>query len=339
MPNNEADNLCRWQPDQRGHYEVWYLTCNHLDSKTGYWIRYTMEAPEQGAAYAQQWFAFFDATDPSANFAINKKYAIDQFQTTESPFSVDLHRNTLTHGSARGCLAGNGHEARWDLTWQPTGITHRQLPNLMYRRGGLGDTTVLTPSINVPLHGEIEVDGRTHQLSGDPGGQTHLWGSKHAHSWAWGHCNAFEGNTSAALETLTVRLKKAGRVLPPMTMMSLYVDGEAFTWNTFGRIALARGDYNTASYRFRASSMRYRIVGSYRCRRQDMVTAHYVDPDGDSAWCANTEVADLDVTVYQRAGLSSWRMHKQLHAPQTGHFEVGGRTRDESIEANHTEIE
>ena len=58
----------------------------------------------------------------------------------------------------------------------------------MYRRGGLGETTVYRPNILVPVSGTITVDGETVQLAGEPGGQTHLWGRKHAYAWAWGRC-------------------------------------------------------------------------------------------------------------------------------------------------------
>ena len=105
-----------------------------------------------------------------------KRYAADH------PFAVRIGDAELTPHGARGALAGDGHEVSWDLRWLPAARTHRHLPRVMYRRGGLGDTTVLTPNLDVPLRGSITVDGTTHTLTGDPGGQTHLWGRNHAHS-------------------------------------------------------------------------------------------------------------------------------------------------------------
>ena len=57
MDSAEANRM-RWA-FQRGHYEVWYATLSHLASRTGFWIRYTLEAPEEGHGepYAQLWFA------------------------------------------------------------------------------------------------------------------------------------------------------------------------------------------------------------------------------------------------------------------------------------------
>jgi hypothetical protein len=337
---NEADNVRRWDGAARGHYEVWYLTCNHVASNTGYWIRYTLESPidGHGEPYAQLWFAHFDANDSSRTFAINRKFPIETMTATTSPFELAIGDCFIRHDSMRGALAGDGHEASWNLEWSP-GPTHRHLPDVMYRRGGLGETTVLSPSLNMALNGTISVDGRNFELAGDPGAQTHLWGKKHAHSWAWGHCNAFEGNRDAALECLTVRLERGGQALPPLTIFTLYVDGEVHRFNQFRHTLLTRSEYGTAHYRFRGRNFSTRIEGEFSCRNEDMVVAPYVDPDGAPSWCSNTEVADLRVTVYGRSGLGRWREKARLVAPKRGHFEVGARQRDPAIVKDHVIID
>ena len=337
----EADNVCVWDGVKAGHYEVWYLTCNHRKSRTGYWIRYTMEAPREGlgAAYAQLWFAHFHADDPSKTFAINRRFPIGQMVAAESPFSMSIGEARLAHDAARGKLEGNGHKVAWDLEWLPSPETYRQLPPVMYRRGGVGDTTVLTPNLDIAIRGTISVDGTTHTMEGEPGGQTHLWGKKHTQAWAWGHCNAFEGRRGAALEALTVRLKKRGFVLPPLTIFALYLDGEVFRWNRFAHTIATRGSWDTGRYNFSARGPRVRVEGEYSCRPEDMVVAEYEDPDGELSWCANTEVADLRVTVWKRQGLlGRWREHARLIAPKSGHFEVGGRERDAAVSKDHTTI-
>ncbi len=336
-----VDNVRRWDGASRGRYEVWYLTLNHLESQTGYWIRYTLESPLEGHEdpYAQLWFAHFDAREPDRTFAINKVFPIDAMRAGADPFSVAIGDAELTHSSARGQLAGGGHRASWDLTWLPAATTHRQLPRIMYRGGGVGDTTVLTPNLDVPIRGTIEVDGRRFELAGEPGGQTHIWGKKHAHAWAWGHCNAFEDRRGTAFETLTVRLKKRGLVLPPLTILCLYLDGEVYRWSEFQHTPLTGGRYGTGRYAFRAIGARVRLDGEFTCRPEDMVVAQYHDPDGEASFCANTEVADLRLTVYKRDGLlGRFREHAHLIAPRSGHFEVGGRERDPAVAKNHETV-
>lgn len=335
-----ADNVRRWDGATPGHYEVWYLTCNHVASQTGYWIRYTMEAPLDGVGepYAQLWFAQFDAKDPRRTFGINRKFPIAAMTATADPFGVAIAGNQLGHDRMRGAIAGDGHDARWDLQWIPAARTHHHLPDVMYARGGLGETTVLSPNLDVRLTGTITVDGRTLRLDGDPGGQTHVWGRKHAHAWAWGHCNAFDDHPDAAFEALTVRLRRRGVTLPPLTILTLYLGGETLAFNQFRHTAMNRGELGTGYYRFSAWKPTVRIEGEFSARPDDMVVAPYVDPDGAPSYCSNTEIGDLRITVWRRAG-TRWREAARLVAPRRGHFEVGGRERDPAVVKDHVTIE
>ncbi len=332
----ERDNVRVWQGDP-GHYEVWYLTFNHRPTRTGFWIRYTLEAPlaGRGDPHAQLWFARFDAADPRRSFAINHRLPISSMEARAAPFEVRIGEARLTHGSAQGSLAGAGHSARWDLAWAPARRTHLHLPERLYRSPRIG-TKVLSPNLDVALHGRIEVDGRTIALEGEPGGQSHVWGRKHAFAWAWGHCNAFEGRPGAVLEALTARPR---RLTPPLTLLILVLDGEPLRFTALADTLLARGRTGTAHYAFRALGARARVEGRYTCRPEDMVLAEYADPDGEPSFCANTEVADLEVRVYRRPGwLRRWVEQARLVAPRCGHFEVGGRAPDPAIRLGHVTI-
>ncbi len=335
----EADNRRRWDGTSPGHYEVWYLTCNHRPSRTGYWIRYTLESPlpGHGDPYCQLWFAHFDRGDPRRNFAINHRLPIAAMGAADAPFAITLGDARLTHDSMSGVLVGGGHEARWDLRWLPALVTHHHLPDVMYQRGGLGETTVLSPNLSVPVSGEIEVDGRLHAMVAEPGGQTHLWGRRHAHQWAWGHCNAFEGRPRAAFEALTVRLERLGVVLPPLTIAALHLDGELLAFNQFRHTLRNRGTMGTGSYRLDAEGPLARLHAEFTCRPEDMVVAEYADPDGAPSYCANTEVGTLDLLV-ERRGLTGWREAARLHSPFGGHFEVGARVRDPAIARDHRTV-
>ena len=332
----ERDNARVWQ-GQPGHYEVWYLTFNHRPSRTGFWIRYTMEAPcaGHGDPHAQLWFATFDATRPERNFAINRKLPLTSMTARAAPFEVRIGDATLTHASARGSLAGEGHSARWELAWTPARRTHLFLPGALYRSSRVA-TKVLSPNLDLALRGRVEVDGRTLVLQGEPGGQSHVWGRKHAHAWAWGHCNAFEGRTGTAFEALTARVR---RFTPPLTFLSLVLDGEPLAFTGLADTLFNRGRAGTARFDFHAHGSEVRIEGGYACRPEDMVVAEYADPDGTASYCANTEVADLELRVYRRSGwLRRWVEQARIAAPGCGHFEVGGRSVDPAIPGRHLPV-
>jgi hypothetical protein len=336
----EADNARVWDGAKAGHYEVWYLTCNHRASRTGYWIRYTLEAPlpGHGEPYGQLWFGFFDRNDPARTFGINKRVSIGAHRATAAPFAVEMGAARLTHGGMHGALAGGGHTVRWDLRWLPDERTYHQLPAVFYK-APLGDTTVLTPNLDVPIRGEIEVDGTVYDFDGEPGGQTHLWGRKHAHAWAWAHCNAFEGARGVAFESLTAVLRRRGVVLPPLTVLGLRLDGETLAFNQLRHMPLNRGRFATARYAFAAVSPTARLEGELTCRPDDMILTEYADPDGEASFCANTEVADLYLRVWRRGLLGRFVEDRTLRAPGTGHFEIARREPDPAILKRHVRID
>jgi hypothetical protein len=334
-----ADNVRRWDGATPGRYEVWYLTFNHAQARTGFWIRYTLEAPLPGVGepYAQLWFARSDADDPTRTFGINRRFPIASMTAAAAPFGLAIAENRLGHDHASGALAGDGHDVRWDLRWEPAERSVRWLPEIMYARGGLGETTVLSPNMSQPLSGTVTVDGDAYVLGGERVGQTHIWGKKHAQAWAWGHANRFDGDDRAWLEVLSPRLERRGVTLPTLTVATLHLGGETFAFNHFRDTPLARASFGTGSYRFRAGGLSARIEGEFSCRPEDMIVAHYHDPDGAPSYCANTTVGDLRVTLLRRHGVR-WREAARLVAPRRGHFEVAGRTRDPGVTKDHVEV-
>lgn len=327
--STERDNQMVW--DYRpGHYEVWYTTLSHLATRTGFWIRYTLSAPApgRGEPYAQLWFARFDPAAPESNFGIHHRHDLTAFQTTPAPFSVAIAGATQRHDGIRGALAGAGHEVSWDLSWRPAERVHHHLPALFYR-GSLGDTKVLSPNLDVVVHGTIQVDGRRYEFSGDPAGQTHLWGRKHAYQWAWSHCNAFDGGRRAVFESISARLKRGALILPRMTVFTLHLDGEILEFNQPWRVPLNRSHYQTGFYQIAGAGPEVRVEAALRCRPDDTILAEYIDPDGDAAFCHNCCAADLTLKVKRRSPfVGRWRDAEELTATRTAHWEWGARAGD-----------
>jgi hypothetical protein len=100
-----------------------------------------------------------------------------------------------------------------------------------------------------------------------------------------------------------------------------------------------RGRFGTARFQFVARGRDVRITGDFACRPDDMVLTEYADPDGEASFCANTEVADLHVTVFRRSRLwTRWQEQARLVAPQSAHFEVAGREPDAAIRRRHVAL-
>jgi hypothetical protein len=53
-----------------------------------------------------------------------------------------------------------------------------------------------------------------------------------------------------------------------------------------------------------------------------LIQVEYADPDGSQRFCANSEIADLALEVYERT-TTGWRHHGSLTALRTAHVEFG----------------
>ena len=338
--SSERDNRMVWDQQRAGHYEVWYSTFNHRPTSTGFWIRYTLESPlpGHGEPFCQLWFGFFNAKDPTRNFGINRKFPLSDLTVGEDPFSVEIAGAQLRHGELKGQLGGDTHEVTWDLAFKPCNHTHHHLPGAVYS-GKWADSKVLSPNLMIFINGEVTVDGEIYELDGEPGCQTHVWGRKHAHAWAWSHCNTFREDPTACLESTTVRLKRMGLVTPAMTFVSLYLGSEVYHFNRFATLPLTKGSWETGIYRLRATGPRIKLEGELRCRPEDLLMTPYEDPDGESCFCHNTEVGDASFTVWTRRSLRTpFRQLCRLTAHRSAHFEYGARNPDGYVSRRHVTV-
>jgi hypothetical protein len=314
-----ADNLRRAGPAM---YEVWYVTWNDPRTGDGFWLRYVIEP-----TYAEVWFARFCARDPARTFGVHQR--CDDARTTEAPFEVVIGDARLAHDGAAGSLAGRGHDIAWDLRWTPATRSLRVLPDLAYRLG-IGETTVVSPNPRVALAGTLRVDGEAYAVDGAIAGQSHVWGRRHARSWAWAHC-AFDDEV---LELLAVRLVRRGVMTPPLVL----VNAGAHALNQFRHVAGNRARWEAGRVSFVARGAAVKLEGELSCGPAQLVMAPYVDPDGTEVFCANTEIGDARVVEYRR-GVMGWREHRRLALHGRAHFETGGRDRDPRVERVHELVE
>lgn len=348
---SEADNARRWSPSQTGVYEVWYMTWNHPRTGEGFWLRFILETPAPGsggvprlgeAPRGELWFARCDPRDPQRTFGIHERFALDEVTTEPAfagshppagPFRVTIAGAVLEHARSTGALDGDGHHVQWDLRWEPAAEALRFLPDVMYLRGGLGETTALSPNPRVPLSGRLVVDGEELVFDRAIAGQSHVWGRKHAYAWTWARCAEFE-DSDALLELLGVRLQRRGVTLPKLLLLNLRLDGELHHLAQFRHVALNRASWEVGRVAFTAYAPRVKIEGELTCAPEQMLNAPYVDPDGTELYCANTVIGDAWLVVSERDGVR-WRERRTLSSRGRAHFEIGSRTRDPLVARPH----
>lgn len=337
---SEKENALRWDGKSRGHYEVYYMTFNHIKSGRGFWIRYTMTSPVAGGdePWAQLWVSCFDATNPDWNFAITKKFPISELSASTNPFSLRIGACSLSLGAANGSLSGDGHDVSWNLSFAPGGKVHYMLPQFIYK-AELADTLALVPEVNAKFNGEMIIDGERLEFSGDPGCQTHLWGSKHAVRWAWAHCNAYDEDDTAVFEGLSVQIERFGIELPPMSIFAVWHNGEKYDMTGVGSMLTSSCKFETGKWKVHGSRGNVRFECEFECRPENLVRAEYTDPDGDKAWCHNTETGFSRIKIFRRDNLfAKWKLDKTLTCRNLAHMEFAARKKDPAVHKNIVEV-
>jgi hypothetical protein len=308
-----------------GHYEVWYLTLTDPGSGVGLWIRLTMVAPLAGDATCSLWLL---AMDPAANAVIARKatYPIDRLTARADPFAVTIADAHLDDGSTAGRL----EDVAWDLRW-PAGRPYDHV-NPLLARAKIAKTVLTLPHGDVRVDGSVQLpDGRSLQITHARGGQAHLYGSKHAARWAWVHAGDFTEDGAPARDTfldgVSVFVPRLGREVGPSTPFVGRFLNDDFVSTSPARVFANRSQFGLTGWDFGAVAGARRIQGSVVVDRDLLAGVTYHDPDGDLAYCYNSEVATIHLTVLDRVRRPrrGWVHRQTLVSDGRAHFEYAQR--------------
>lgn len=325
----EADNRARWD-GRRGRYEVWFVTLSRPDGRVGYWVRYSMRAPISGPPESRLWFARFDRARPNRTFGLNGPPPGVGAEIRAGALPLLWGHATCEAGSARGALAGGGHQVRWNLGWDTSQESFRVLPPFLYR-DGLSPTRPYSPNPDARVFGRIEVDGEEVVLEGWPGQQGHLEGTRHAERWAWASCAAFDGGY--AVQALSAQGRRGPVVSPMVTFGGVRIDGRWVRLRGGGR----GRTWTLASWDVRLRSKSYRLEGKVTAEPDTLVQARYLDPDDRPRWCHNSEVASSRFLLWERRA-GGWQELAELASDGTTHAEWAGNTPAPGSFARHRDV-
>jgi hypothetical protein len=324
-----AANALRWN-GAPGHYEVYYLTLTDPSTGVGIWIRYTMLAPlagEDGVASAALWFLAMDPRPGRAPaFARKTTFPIDSLEALSDPFRLQIDGATLTDSGMAGALA----DVAWDLRWAPTGQAYEHVHPVL-RRAGIAKTVLTLPHPDVAIDGTVELAGETLRLVAARGGRAHLWGSKHAGSWAWVHCNDFsalDGTPAGGdfVDGVSVIVPRFGREVGPSTPVVGRIYGRDFRSISPLRVVRNESTFALTGWRFGAVDGTRKLIGEVDAERNQLAGVTYHDPDGELAYCYNSETATMRLYVYERARqVGRWAHRKTLLASGRAHIEYAQR--------------
>ncbi|MDQ3957156.1 MAG: hypothetical protein M3273_02420 [Actinomycetota bacterium] len=321
-----TENRMRWDRRAERFMEVWYATLNHESSGSGLWLRYTITAPTASSgrpAGCALWAFHFDP-DRKRSFAGRADYPIDRLGSANGRDDGALVRigdAWLSENHLEGEVPIGGRSLAWSLDFEPADRCYQHLPPMLRQWVARRFSTVCSPNLAVPFTGTVELDGETMGYEAEPGAQSHRWGQRNSHSWAWAHCSPWEGGDDAVFEGVVAR---AAARAPSLAFLYLRYAGEDFVFNGMRPALRAKSRFEFPTWAFSSHDGRWKIAGASRARVDDTVQVRYEDPDGSYRHCANSEIADMAIEVYRRAG-GAWRHDGSLTAMQTADLEFGRR--------------
>jgi hypothetical protein len=327
-------NELQWDGNP-GHYEVYYLTFTDPATRVGFWVRYTMVAPLTERATCSLWLCAMDPADPARNVGVKSSLPANALNATTEPFRLEIGRAWLSDGGMAGAIEQDGTRYAWELSWSPRLPAYGHVHPLL-RVAKLAKTVLFLPHPDLEVTGSVTLGDRRIEVGGARGGQAHLWGSKHATRWAWVHCNDFtawngDARPDTFVDGVSVFVPRFGRELGPNTPVVGRFGGTDIRSINPMAVRTNPSDFGLEGWRFEARGHGIRIKGAVTARREDLVGVTYHDPDGELAYCYNTEVADMRVDVLHKS-TRSWKRVDQLRADGTAHFEYAQRTPLEGVE-------
>jgi hypothetical protein len=124
-----------------------------------------------------------------------------------------------------------------------------------------------------------------------------------------------------------VIVPRFGREMGPSTPVVGRIDGRDFTSTSPVRVMANNSTFALTGWRFEAVDGSRKLIGEVDADRDLLAGVTYHDPDGDVAYCYNSETATMRVHVYERARqVGGWAHRKTLVAPGRAHFEYAQRT-------------
>lgn len=307
-----------------GHYEVYYLSATDPDSGLGFWIRYTLLAPLEGEATCSLWLM---AMDPQLGrtHAYKETLPVDRLEFEREPFKLSIGAAELSDYGMTGTIG----DVSWDLSWQPTLPSYDPVHPLL-RRAKLAKTMYVLSHPDLTVSGRLRIGGITYEVEAARGGQAHLWGLKHAPRWAWLHCNdlrteAGERCEGSFVDGVSVYLNRMGRELGPATPFVGRVMGEDFFSTRPAAVMRNGSEFGVDGWQFQVRDGARGLRGSVTAPRAQLVGVTYADPDGEPAYCYNTEVASLRLDVLHRQRRRLWTPVETLVSSGSAHFEYAQR--------------
>jgi hypothetical protein len=129
------------------------------------------------------------------------------------------------------------------------------------------------------------------------------------------------------VDGVSVFVPRFGREIGPSSPVVGRVLGEDFASTSPLVVTRNASRFGLTNWRFEARDGSRKIVGTVEAPREALVGVTYQDPDGQPAYCYNSEVASMQLEVWDRTGrgAAGWELRDSLVSDGRAHFEYAQR--------------
>jgi hypothetical protein len=281
---------------EAGRTEVWYATFTDAATGLGGWVHAETVAPSGGATpYGHGWLALFPA---------DRAPVVERF----GPGPVDpvadsawFRLGDVVVGD--GVLRGTTDSGSWDLTLTGGGPPLFTFPRAVWERHLLPGAQIV-PSPAAEVRGRVRCGDLEASVQGH-GALARIFGHGSAERWGWLHAPLPDGGV---LEIVTATARRPGlRRVPPLAMVQLRQPGQP-DWPANPALASVRFRTQLRPDGFTVRGRRLHVDVSLPADRR--VALGYVDPDGSTATCTNSERAVATIRFDDR----TWQLDGTAHA-------------------------
>jgi hypothetical protein len=290
----------RWK-GQPGRLEVFYVTLSDPASGIGVWVHHELVAPLRGEAYRHGWVAVFHPPDPP----LLERFGAEPTAVLEPP-----------------ALWGTSGSAGWALQWEePEDAPLYTFPSWAWERELVPGAQVV-PVPSAAFSGHLRVGETSYRLSPETRGALgHIYGHGNAERWGWLHAELGGGDV---LEIVAATSRRPGLDhLPPVTFLQLRTGGRDWPRDPLAASPLLRATLGLPTWSVRGTVGRWRVRAEVDIPGPQSVSLGYTDPDGATATCTNSEVADAEVVLEYRRW--RWETAAAWSLWGTAHAEIGSR--------------
>ena len=305
----------RWR-GQRGRLEVWYATVSDPTAHTGFWLHHELVSPVDGGAFVHGIVTAFPAHHPP----VVARYGPEPMPPARLAGPLPSTSGVVL---APPGLRGRAGPVEWDL-----GLHGDGAPGLFTFPAWAWEREVLPAAQVVPIpsascSGSITVDGTPLELTEDARGNlAHIYGHGNANRWAWLHAELGAGDV---LEIVSAVGRSSGlERMPPLTLLQLRLGGTDWPRDPLLTAPFFRARLGLPTWSVEGTVGRWRLRADVTLPAAHSVAVQYADPDGDTATCTNSELADAEI-VLERRRASRWETTGRWLLRKSAHAEVGTR--------------